>query len=219
MLNLCKVSLQLPSSCVAAIGARRAIGHVHAHVHSCAAGRAGIGYSEAHHGGGLHSSASKMATVSVLLPEPVRAPGAANEPEIIVRPMLTTAQKNFKDISHCGSILAQACPPEITRQDLNVPGSRCVLLHGLLTPEECHHYIRETEKIGYSDLSDLFPAAYRSNDRVLAICKPLVECLWKRIEPFLTRKEVIRVRPIGFGNEGTWKPFRLNECCKFGRYK
>ena len=160
-----------------------------------------------------------MATPSVLLPEPVRAPGTANEPEIIVRPMLTTAQKNFKDVRHCDSILSQASPQETTRQDLNVPGSRCFLLHGLLTPEECRHYIRETEKIGYSDLSDLFPAAYRSNDRVLAISEPLVECLWKRIEPFLTRREVIRVRPIGFGNEGTWKPFRLNECCKFGRYR
>ena len=160
-----------------------------------------------------------MATPSVLLPEPVRARGAANEPEIIVRPMLTTAQKNFKDVGHCDSVLSQATPQEITRQDLNVPGSRCFLLHGLLTPEECRHYISETEKIGYSDLSDLFPAVYRSNDRMLAICEPLVECLWRRIEPFLTRKEVIRVRPIGFGNEGTWKPFRLNECCKFGRYR
>src|SRR4051794_1678021 len=33
-----------------------------------------------------------------------------------------------------------------------------------------------------------------------------------------TRKDVMRVRPMCFGNGGTWKPIRLNECFKFGRY-
>ncbi len=106
----------------------------------------------------------------------------------------------------------------MTREDLTVPGAQCFLLHGLLTEAECTHYITETEKIGYSGLSDVFPTDYRSNDRVLSICDPLADELWKRIEPLITRKEVISVRPMGFGNEGTWKPFRLNECCKFGRY-
>ena len=47
----------------------------------------------------------------------------------------------------------------------------------------------------------------------------LADCLWKRIAPMLNRDDIIRVRPIGFGNGGTWKPIRLNECWKFGRYK
>ena len=120
---------------------------------------------------------------------------------------------------HPDSICSGLNHSGVTREDLEVPDSRCFLLHGLLTPAECVHYITETEKTGYSDLSNVFPADYRSNDRVLSICEPLVEELWRRIEPSLTRKEVIRVRPVGFGNEGTWKPFRLNECCKFGRYE
>ena len=161
-----------------------------------------------------------MATVS-LLPTPLVYPGRTSdhEPEIVIRPMLTTAQKNFQDVHHCDSILHGDTTENINREELDVPGARCFLLHGLLAPNECQHYISETERIGYSDLSGLFPSDYRSNDRVLAICKPLVECLWRRIEPYLTRREVIRIRPVGFGNEGTWKPFRLNECCKFGRYK
>ena len=161
-----------------------------------------------------------MAQPVVLLPEPVVAQGTGQDPTIIVRPMLTTAQKNFRDVQHPPSVI---CPStqslETTREELDVPGSRCFLLHSLLSPEECRHYIEETEKIGYSDLSGLFPREYRSNERVLAICQPLVECLWTRLQPHLSRKEVVRVRPIGFGNEGTWKPFRLNECCKFGKYK
>lgn len=160
-----------------------------------------------------------MAQPSFLLPEPLVAQGTAKEPKIVVRPMLTTSQKNFRDVQHPPSILSPGRPPKTTREDLNVPGARCFLLHSLLSSEECCHYVKETERIGYSDLSGLFPPEYRSNERVLAICQPLVDCLWKRLQPHLSRKEVIRIRPVGFGNEGTWKPFRLNECCKFGKYK
>ena len=157
---------------------------------------------------------------SAVLPESVVAQGTAKEPTIIVRPMLTTSQKNFRDVQHPPSILSSSSTPsEITREDLDVPGARCFLLHSLLSSDECRHYVQVTEKIGYSDLSGLFPPEYRSNERVLAICQPLVDCLWTRLQPHLSRKEVVCVRPIGFGNEGTWKPFRLNECCKFGKYK
>ena len=142
-------------------------------------------------------------------------------PKVTVRPMLTTSQKNFRDVQHPSSILSpnSTLSPAITRDDLMVRGARCFLLHSLLSPEECQHYIKDTERIGYTDLLDLFPPEYRSNDRVLSICQPLVDTLWNRLQPHLTRSEVIRIRPIGFGNEGTWKPFRLNECCKFGKYK
>lgn len=153
------------------------------------------------------------------LPEPLIDPGHNNQPTIVIRPMLTTASKNFKTVKDCPTVQSGYVPPEIVREDLNVPGSRCFLLHSLLTPEECMHYIHETEQVGYEDLTRLFPVKYRSNDRILSICEPLVECLWKRIEPYLTRREVVCIRPVGFGNEGTWRPVRLNECCKFEKYK
>ena len=137
---------------------------------------------------------------------------------VVVRPMLTTSLKNFRDVHHPPSVLSIA-PSGTTREDLNVRGARCFLVHSLLSPDECRHYIEDTERIGYSDLLDLFPPEYRSNERVLGICQPLVDCLWSRLQQHLTRKEVIRIRPVGFGNEGTWKPVRLNECCKFGKYK
>ena len=154
-----------------------------------------------------------------VLPEPLVHPGACGEPTVVIRPMLTTAKKNLRTVRDCSTIQSCYLPSDITREELDVPGSRCFLLHSVLTPDECAHYIQETEQVGYEDLTRLFPVKYRSNDRVLSICNPLVECLWRRIEPLLTRKEVICIRPVGFGNEGTWKPFRLNECCKFGKYK
>ncbi|KAL5486913.1 hypothetical protein EMCRGX_G019453 [Ephydatia muelleri] len=91
--------------------------------------------------------------------------------------MLTTAQKNFRMVKDCPTIESCYLPPNVMREELNVPGSRCFLLHSILTPEECVHYIHETEQVGYEDLTRLFPVEYHSNDLVLSICKPLVECL------------------------------------------
>ena len=144
---------------------------------------------------------------------------------ITIRPMLTTSQKNFKNINDCTSVLAsnyrQTCTDiNIQRKDIELgAGSRCFLLHGLLTREECRFYIEETERVGYSSLSDLFDSEYRSNDRLLSISEELAEGLYRRLEPYLERRDIVRIRPVGFGNEGTWKPHRLNECFKFGKYR
>jgi hypothetical protein len=137
---------------------------------------------------------------------------------ITVRPMLTTSQKNFRDIKDCVSVLE--AHTNVQRKDIELgPGSRCFLLHGLLTREECHFYIEETERVGFSSLSDLFDSEYRSNNRLLSISDNLAEGLYRRLEPHLERRDIVRIRPVGFGNEGTWKPHRLNECFKFGKYQ
>ena len=97
---------------------------------------------------------------------------------------------------------------------------------------------------GWEKLSRLFASEYRGGDRLLVMDEPLADNLWQRIKPGLTRDDVLRVRPIGtnhpfrvcyapmassggsrslvrpgFGNAGTWRPFRLNECLKLVRYK
>jgi hypothetical protein len=96
---------------------------------------------------------------------------------------------------------------------------RVFQLHNLLSKAECDHYIGETERVGYRDLSKTFDAKYRSNDRVLVLDESLADSLWNRIRIMLNRSDIIRVRPMCFGNGGTWKPTRLNECFKFNRYK
>ena len=133
--------------------------------------------------------------------------------KVVIR--LTTAQKNFRMVKDCPTIESCYLPPNVMREELNVPGSRCFLLHSVLTPEECVHYIHETEQVGYEDLTRLFPVEYHSNDLVLSICKPLVECLWRRIEPHLTRREVICIRPVGFGNEAFSNVASLESTSKY----
>jgi hypothetical protein len=100
-----------------------------------------------------------------------------------------------------------------------VPDARVFLLHNLLTPSECAHYIAETEEIQYRDLTAEFADDYRSSQRILVLSPQLSDLLWRRMSPQLHRSDVIRVRPMCFGNGGTWKPSRLNECFKFGKYQ
>ena len=141
---------------------------------------------------------------------------------ITIRPMLTTSQKNFKRLNHCKTITSQSNTQRrctITREDVSLPGSRCFLLHGLLTAEECRFYVDETERVGYSSLANLFETEYRSNDRLLSISEELAAGIYRRLEPYLERRDILRIRPVGFGNQGTWKPRRLNECFKFGKYE
>ena len=57
--------------------------------------------------------------------------------------------------------------------------------------------------------------------------KDLAQLLYPRIKAHLARRDVFKVRPVGFGsdwvvilgNGGEWHPYRLNECFKFGMYQ
>ena len=130
--------------------------------------------------------------------------------------MLETDEENFDFIPFCQSLTK---PTEIERKDLtDIPNSHCFTLNNLLTAGECEFYIQECEKVGFQTLSSKFPAYYRVNDRVLTLSHEIANALFSRITPLLTRHDVIRIRPIGFGNEGTWRPIRLNECIKIMKY-
>lgn len=97
--------------------------------------------------------------------------------------------------------------------------SSCFLISNLMSKKECQHYINEAEKVGFSSLEDEYPSNYRSNDRVLVYNKNLAKSLWLRIAPHLQFKDVVRIHPLDFGNEGVWRPVGLNACFKFGRYR
>lgn len=83
-------------------------------------------------------------------------------------------------------------------------GSRCFVVHDLLTQSECEGLIKASEEAGYSNLIKEFPSAYRNNQRVMSLDEELADALWKRIEPTLCRRDVIRVRPFGSGNQGKY---------------
>lgn len=121
---------------------------------------------------------------------------------------------------------------KMERQEVDLgPSSnaRCFILTDVLTPTECARLIHAAKRAatndrqdgggGWEKLSRLFASEYRGGDRLLVMDEPLAHELWQRIKPGLTRDDVLRVRPIGFGNAGTWRPFRLNECLKLVRYK
>ena len=142
--------------------------------------------------------------------------GCQYENGITAKPMLETAEENFVNLPFCKSLTN---PTKIERKELTeIPNSHSFTLDNLLIPEECEFYIQECEKVGFQTLSNKFPAYYRVNDRVLTLSHEIADAIFSRIEPLLTRHDVIRIRPIGFGNEGSWRPIRLNECIKIMKY-
>ncbi|KAI6647682.1 hypothetical protein LOD99_8647 [Oopsacas minuta] len=139
------------------------------------------------------------------------------EKEITTKPMLETAKENFIPLPLCESL--KATHSNINRKELSdIPNCHSFILNNLLTPKECEFFIRECEKVGFGSLSNKFPTYYRVNDRILTLSHEMADAIFARIEPLLTRHDVIRIRPIGFGNEGTWRPIRLNECIKIMKY-
>ena len=108
---------------------------------------------------------------------------------------------------------------EIERVDVTVPGARVFLLHNVLSPDECEHYITATEEAGYSSIAGEYPTAYRNNWRCLALMPEFMDQVYERIKVHIHRGDIHGVRPIGFDTGGIWSPIGLNECVKFSRYE
>lgn len=137
--------------------------------------------------------------------------------QIKIHPMLTTEQKNFKCLPKLDSFSKKLSGlPQ--REELNVPNARCFILRNFFSLAECDFFIKSCEKLGFTQLSDKFPSGYRINDRILFLDEYIADGMWNRLEPCLSGADALRIRPIGFGNEGKWLPIRLNECIKVMRY-
>jgi hypothetical protein len=136
--------------------------------------------------------------------------------------MLETAPKNLQsfDLDFEQNFLTksvnQNCRP--SRVDLDIDGTHAFEIKQLFAENFCNRLIQETEKIGYRSVEAEFEPTFRNNERVMVVSHGLADSLWTAIAPYLERRDVFRTIPIGFGNSGTWKPIRLNECMKFSKY-
>merc|ERR1712216_948513 len=119
-------------------------------------------------------------------------------------------------------------------------GGRCLLLHNVLTKEECEYLIQQMSV----DMEGVrYRHDYRRNDRCIFESPELASLLWNRVK----HVDVVRdlsiwvdadaakqhagLEPeaegaghcpeelrVGYGSEGAWHPVGLNECLRFCRY-
>ena len=82
----------------------------------------------------------------------------------------------------------------VSRKNFDVPGSRVFVLDNFLSKEECEHYIKETERVGFDDLVNEFDKKYRSNDRTLVLSDELAENLWERMKVCLKEDDIVFIR-------------------------
>lgn len=109
-------------------------------------------------------------------------------------------------------------PLPIVRKDVFPGGKKeCFLLYNLLSPEECEHYIKETEKIGYRGLSS-YTKSYRDNDRLIVEDEDLAKKIFERCKSVLPL-ELDKGKDPELGWSGEWEAIGLNERFRFCRYE
>eukprot|EP01080_Neovahlkampfia_damariscottae_P012143 gene12143-5634_t len=105
------------------------------------------------------------------------------------------------------------------RKNLKVENSRAFLLENFFSETECKFYIDQLENIGFKKVQNEYPQNYRNNERLILFSNELSGVITEKLFPFLNQKDIDQISPIGFGSEGIWKPYRINECFKFCKYE
>lgn len=114
-------------------------------------------------------------------------------------------------------------------------GARCLVLRNCLSPDECAYLTQQME----GNLEQVqYRKDYRNNERCIFDSSELADLLWQRVEPFaselavtvgedFTKQHLVCDEPsgecpdelrLGYGLEGTWQPFGLNDCLRFCKY-
>ena len=84
------------------------------------------------------------------------------------------------------------------------------VLENVFSTEECEHYIKETESIGYQKLYGYHPS-YRNNTRIIIQDIDLVQTIFERIKNFVPEK-------VQDENGKTWKLCGMNERFRWCKY-
>ena len=68
------------------------------------------------------------------------------------------------------------------------------------------------------DIKDEYPPEYRNSQRLIVMSDDLAANLFGRLINHFQEKELLAIKPMGFGADGVWVPVRLNPCFMFSRY-
>eukprot|EP00005_Dracoamoeba_jomungandri_P000434 CAMPEP_0174251454 /NCGR_PEP_ID=MMETSP0439-20130205/1276_1 /TAXON_ID=0 /ORGANISM="Stereomyxa ramosa, Strain Chinc5" /LENGTH=765 /DNA_ID=CAMNT_0015331777 /DNA_START=130 /DNA_END=2427 /DNA_ORIENTATION=+ len=106
----------------------------------------------------------------------------------------------------------------MTRENFDLEGSRVFILDNFLSPEECQHYISESERVGYNVVKKEFIPDYRNNERLTVNSHELATVFWDRASEMFEQEDLQGVRPYGFDTAGVWKPNGVDKWFKFSKY-
>eukprot|EP00746_Dinoflagellata_sp_MGD_P121307 gnl/MRDRNA2_/MRDRNA2_56516_c0_seq1.p1 gnl/MRDRNA2_/MRDRNA2_56516_c0~~gnl/MRDRNA2_/MRDRNA2_56516_c0_seq1.p1 ORF type:complete len:1062 (-),score=173.32 gnl/MRDRNA2_/MRDRNA2_56516_c0_seq1:174-3071(-) len=87
-----------------------------------------------------------------------------------------------------------------------------------LSKQECLHLIAAAEGAGLDSVSWEYDPKYRDCRRAIFHDTKAAGELWRRLLPLLCRDDLHEVRPIGWGTDGVWAPYGVNECLRISRY-
>eukprot|EP01130_Rhizamoeba_saxonica_P003432 TRINITY_DN1456_c0_g1_i1.p1 TRINITY_DN1456_c0_g1~~TRINITY_DN1456_c0_g1_i1.p1 ORF type:complete len:553 (-),score=77.00 TRINITY_DN1456_c0_g1_i1:496-2133(-) len=111
------------------------------------------------------------------------------------------------------SVVRTNLPIETESQKVN-----SFVLDNFLSQKATSQYLNFCESKHFEPLNKEFVEEFRSNERLTIYNERLADLLWNRLKLYLEEKDIIGVKPYGFGTGGTWKPIGLNPYFKFSRY-
>ena len=106
----------------------------------------------------------------------------------------------------------------VTMEDVNVSSKSLYILKNVLTKNECDQLI-ENSNPHYQSLDQEFLKSERQNNRVISLNSDFATIIYNRIRNFVFDDPKIKsVIPCGFGTDGIWEPYKINDCFRFNQY-
>jgi len=89
----------------------------------------------------------------------------------------------------------------------------------LLTDKECGQIIGRAQSYGFLDIKS-YSKDKRDSKRVCVLDNKLSEIIWNRLEKMnlIDSLKKMELKPYGFHTEGSWEPFKINECNRISHY-
>jgi len=106
--------------------------------------------------------------------------------------------------------------PKITLKKIVNKDKNIYTLENVLSKKECENLIQTSNHAKYKSMINEYPTEIRDNKRILSFNNNLSDTIWERIYPFV--KTLKDLKPCGFGIEGVWHPYSINNCFRFSRY-
>lgn len=104
--------------------------------------------------------------------------------------------------------------PNVTIPESAFVDSDIQVLSNVLSSQECETILSNIAEDMWHE-PEGYHKTKRDANRACILDSALAGTLWERLQPFCSYEGK---RPYGFMTQGTWKPLRINECCRISRY-
>lgn len=90
-------------------------------------------------------------------------------------------------------------------------------VENILTADECKwltNYATNDDNF-WQEIKREYPKEHRQGRRALVMNQTIADCIWQRLKPHFLSQDVAKIKPVGFGTMGDWRPVAVNPMLRF----